>query len=265
MLDFLKKKYYTINDLLEIMAILRSNDGCPWDKEQTHKSIRNNFIEEVYEAIEAIDNNDTALLREELGDVLLQVIFHSQMEAELSSFSFNDVVNELCIKLVVRHPHVFGEVQANTTDEVLTNWEMIKNKTKGTQTYSDTLTSVPMVLPALIRASKVGQRAARAGMDFEELNQSLSALKSEISELEDAINSKNENDIFNELGDVLFSCVNVSRKLDINSEEALTRSCDKFIQRFKNVEILTKLDGIDMKSLSINQLDVYWDRAKKEI
>lgn len=265
MLDFYPNKYYTINDLVNIMQLLRSENGCPWDKEQTHKSIRNNFIEEVYEAIEAIDTDNTDLLREELGDVLLQVIFHAQMESEFGNFTFDDIVNELCLKLVVRHPHVFGNIEVSDTSEVLTNWETIKNKTKGTESYTETLTNVPDVLPALMKANKIGQRAARAGMDFADTDSAYNALVGEIKELDEAIKNNNSEEITNEIGDVIFSCVNVARKLKVNSEEALTKACEKFISRFQKVENLTRLDGIDMKSLSIDELDVYWQKAKKEI
>lgn len=265
MLDISENKYYTINELLKIMEILRSENGCPWDKHQTHKSIRNNLIEETYEAIEAIDTDNTELLREELGDVLLQVVFHSRMEEEAGSFNFNDVVNELCHKLIIRHPHVFSNVNVDSTSEVLTNWEKIKNKTKGTKDYTETLTNVPSVLPALMRANKITQRAKKAGMDFSDTQSAYNALDSEVKELKVAIDKGNSEEIFEELGDVLFSCVNVARKLDINPEEALTKSCEKFIERFRKVEELTRLEGIDMKSLSIEKLDVYWDKAKREI
>lgn len=262
MLDFSINKYYTIYDLVNIMKILRSENGCPWDREQNHKSIRNNFIEEVYEAVEAIDTDNASLLREELGDVLLQVIFHSQMESEVNSFAFDDVVNELCQKLIVRHPHVFGEVKVDSTDEVLTNWENIKNERKGTESYTQTLTDVPDVLPALMKAEKIGKRAS---MDFESVESAFNALDSEIIELKEAISNKNQDEIADEIGDVLFSCVNVSRKLGISSEEALSKACTKFIKRFEQVENLTRLNGIDMKSLSIDELDAYWHKAKEKI
>ncbi len=262
MLDFLENKYYTINNLVKIMQKLRGENGCPWDKEQTHKSIRNNFIEEVYEAVEAIDTDNTQLLREELGDVLLQVVFHCQIEFEKDSFCFDDVVNELCQKLIIRHPHVFGDVSVNGTDEVLTNWENIKNTTKGTTSYTQTLKNVPIVLPALMRAEKIGKRAGKAGMDFKDYSSALKCLKSEIDELEQAVASGNVSDINDELGDLIFSCVNVARKLDVNAEEALAKSSDKFISRFEKIENYLELNGIDMKSLSIDELDVYWQKLK---
>lgn len=264
-LDISQNKYYTINELLKIMEILRGENGCPWDKQQTHKSIRNDFIEETYEAVEAIDTENPVLLREELGDVLLQVVFHCRIEEESGNFNFNDIVNELCHKLIIRHPHVFSDVNVNSTSEVLNNWEQIKNKTKGTKSYTQTLTNVPSVLPALMRANKIGQRAKKAGMDFSDTKSTYDRLVSEVKELEDAINKNSNDEIFDEVGDVLFSCVNLARRLDVNPEEALTRSCEKFIKRFEKVEQLTRLKGIDMKSLSIEELDVYWDKAKREI
>lgn len=261
-MDFLLKSRYDINDMLEIMRILRSENGCPWDKEQSHKSIRRDFIEEVYEAVEAIDLEDTALLREELGDVLLQVVFHSQIEDERGEFNFSDVVNEICQKLVIRHPHVFADVSAETSEEVLKNWNDIKQQTKGQKTYCETLESVCTALPALMRAQKVGQRAKRAGMDFTDAAQVFECLESEISELKEAVSSGNKTAVSDELGDVLFSCVNLARHLDCDAEETLTFSTEKFIRRFKDTEELLRCDGIDMRSLNIDELDAYWRKAK---
>ena len=157
------KEHYTVADLIEIMALLRAEDGCPWDREQTHESIRANFIDETYEVIEAIDLQDTALLREELGDVLMQVVFHARISEEAGDFTFDDVADEVCRKLVVRHPHVFGDVEADTTDKVLVNWDKIKAETKQRNTLSDTLNSVPHTLPSLMRAAKIAKKAAKAG------------------------------------------------------------------------------------------------------
>lgn len=157
------KERYTVGDLLEIMALLRAEDGCPWDREQTHESIRSNFIEETYEVIEAIDTADAALLREELGDVLLQVVFHARISEEAGEFTFDDVADEVCRKLVVRHPHIFADVEADTTEKVLTNWDKIKAETKHRDTLADTLNSVPRTLPSLMRAAKIAKKAAKAG------------------------------------------------------------------------------------------------------
>lgn len=261
-MEFSFKNRYDINDMLLIMKILRSENGCPWDREQDHKSIRKDFIEEVYEAVEAIDTDNSELLREELGDVLLQVVFHARIEEENGRFDFGDVVNEVCQKLVMRHPHVFGDVTAETSEEVLKNWNDIKQKTKGQETYYETLESVSSALPALMRAQKVGQRAKRAGMDFRNAEEALTQLESEITELKEAIASGVKKDIDEEFGDVLFSCTNLARHLGLESEESLTRSTEKFMGRFKDTEELVRCDGIDMKSLNIDELDVYWRKAK---
>ena len=261
-MDFVLKKRYDINDFLRIMEILRSENGCPWDREQTHQSIRKDFLEEVYEAVEAIDLEDTALLREELGDVLLQVIFHSRIEEEKGNFCFGDVVDEVCQKLVIRHPHVFADVVVETSDEVLKNWNDIKQQTKGQETYYETLESVCTALPALMRAQKIGKRAERAGMDFENVTQALACLEAEIAELKEAIASGRQECVEEELGDVLFSCTNLARHTKCDAEEALTRSTEKFMKRFKDTEEMVRCDGIDMKSLNINELDVYWRKAK---
>ncbi|MCM1023111.1 MAG: nucleoside triphosphate pyrophosphohydrolase [Prevotella sp.] len=263
-MDFRFKEKYDINDLLEIMRILRSENGCPWDKEQDHKSIRKDFIEETYEAVEAIDTENSELLLEELGDVLLQVVFHSRIEEERGGFDFGDVADGICQKLIVRHPHVFGDVTAETSSEVLKNWNNIKQQTKGQETYCETLESVSPALPALMRAQKVGQRAARAGMDFKDVQQTLECLESEIAELKEAMSEGNAENIRGELGDVLFSCVNLSRRLDCDAEETLTRSTEKFIGRFKETEDLIRCDGIDMRSLNIDELDAYWRKAKTQ-
>lgn len=263
MVNFQQKDFYSIDDLQEIVKLLRSENGCPWDKEQTHKSIKSDFIEEVCEAIEAIDLEDSDLLREELGDVLLQVVFHCQIERENGNFKFEDVCNEVCKKLIVRHPHVFGDVLVNNTDDVLKNWDSIKKETKGQESYTDTLKSVAKSLPALMRAQKVGKRAMRAGMDFKCKEDVISCIDAERSEFDEAVASGDKERIAEELGDLIFSCVNAARHLGIDAEQALTDSTDKFIRRFSKTEELVSLDLLNMPDLDIEQLDVYWERAKK--
>ena len=265
MVEYQQKNRYNIDDLLDIMRLLRSEGGCPWDREQTHESIKSDFIEETCEVIEAIDLKDTALLREELGDVLLQVVFHCRIEEEAENFRFDDVCDEVCKKLIVRHPHVFGEVKADTTDQVLKNWDAIKMETKGQETYTDTLRSVAKSLPALMRAQKVGKRSMRAGMDFRCAEDAVACISNEKAELDAAIISGNKADIEEELGDLLFSCVNAARHLGIDAEQALKDSTEKFINRFSITEELVRKDDIDMKSLPIEELDVYWDKAKNII
>lgn len=256
------KDHYDISDLIEIVKVLRSENGCPWDKVQTHKSIRSDFIEEVYEVVEAIDMDSAEMLREELGDVLLQVVFHSQIKTEENTFNFNDVCDDICQKLIIRHPHVFGEVKVDGCEQVLTNWEQIKQQTKGQTTYTETLESVPKTFPALMRAQKVGKRASKAGMDFSDIGAAVERLKSEIAELEAAVAENSPEKIKDELGDVLFSCTNVARKAGIDSETALTESTEKFISRFAKTEELIRLKEIDMNSLGIDELDEYWKQAK---
>ena len=264
MVSFTRKDHYRIEDLMEILRLLRGEGGCPWDREQTHQSIRMAFIEETYEAVEAIDTTDIGLMREELGDVLLQVAFHCQLEREQGSFTFDDVCDEVCKKLIHRHPHVFGELELSDTEAVLKNWDKIKQETKQ-QSDSDTLTAVSKALPALMRAQKVGKRAMRAGMDFDSPQDAFDCVTQEAAELQEAMGSGSREQMEEELGDLLFSCVNTARHLQIDAEEALTRATEKFIRRFQKTEELLKQEGIEMQSLGIKELDVYWRRAKEAI
>ena len=260
------KDRYTMQDVLDLMKILRSPEGCPWDREQTHESIRSNFLEETHEAIEAINNGDVAGLREELGDVLMQIIFHAQMEEEAGHFTFDDVLTELCKKLIVRHPHVFGDVQANDAAAVLKTWDSVKRATKGENTtQTDLLRNVPRSLPALMRAEKVQGRAKRVGFDWPDISGAWDALTGETDELEAAIASGRPEDIEEELGDLLFSVVNVSRFVNVDAEQAITRATDKFIARFERVEQLAKERGVDMASSTIDELDVLWREAKRQL
>lgn len=265
-MDFVVKEQYTVDDLRHIMTILRSEDGCPWDRLQTHESIRRNFIEETYEVVEAIDKQDPALLREELGDVLLQVVFHSQMEEEQSVFNFDDVVTDICKKLIVRHPHVFSDTRVSGVEDVLDNWSAIKQQTKGQTTASETLDSVPRQLPALMRAEKVAGRAKKANPVFGYVDgaAALADLTSEVAELQEAVSSKEVESIAGELGDVFFSAVNLARSYDLDPEELLTRSCDKFISRFTAVERLANEQGVSMKEADASFLDTLWNRVKEE-
>ncbi len=264
-MNFEFKKNYRIDDLLTIMKILRGENGCPWDKEQTHQSIRRNFIEETYEVAEAIDTEDVQLLQEELGDVLLQVVFHTQMEEERGSFSFDDVCDGICKKLILRHPHIFGDVKADTAEEVLKNWDEIKKQEKGQKTQSDAVLSVPKTLPALMRAAKVQQRAAKTGFDYSELSDAMCDLDSELVELKEAVTQGKQENIDEEFGDLLFSCVNISRFLHLDAEESLTRSIEKFIRRFKEVEKLANERSVNMKTSSLEELNELWVEAKRSV
>lgn len=262
MSGFIIKEKYNIDDLLEIMKMLRSENGCPWDRQQTHESIKNNLIEETYEVIEAIDKNSAEMLREELGDLLLQVVFHSQMETEMNSFTFEDVADEVCKKLVERHPHIFGDIKVHSADDVLKNWDSIKKESKNQQTYSDTLDAVPKVFPALMRAQKISKRAARAGYDYKNATAAAGDLFSETEEFKKALESGNTKQCEEELGDVMFSCVNVAAKLGLDAEQTLTASTEKFIKRFKKAEKLAEEKGISLSECDSVMLDAIWKEVK---
>lgn len=261
--NFLKKEHYNIDDLLEITRILRAPGGCHWDAEQTHESVKKNLIEETYEVVEAINKKDTELLKEELGDVLLQVVFHTQMEQEVDAFTFDEVCDGVCKKLIIRHPHVFGDVVAEDTDTILKNWDEIKKQVKGQKSQSEVMDSIPRELPALMRAQKIQQKAAKAGFDWDNIEGAIEKCQEELAELDTARQTGTEDEVLEELGDVLFSVVNVARFLSADSEEALTSATDKFIRRFKLVESFANTRGIDMKSSTIEELDLLWDEAKE--
>lgn len=261
-MDFKDKTNYKFEDLIEIMKFLRAPGGCPWDREQNHKSIRKNLIEETYEVIEAIDTDDKDLLKEELGDVLLQVVFHAEMENEIGSFNIDDVCDGICKKLIIRHPHVFGNVQADTSDEALSSWDNVKMQTKSQKSQYEAMESVSKALPSLMRSTKIQQKAAKVGFDLEDVNGAFEKLTEEVSELKEAINEKDNEHQAEELGDVLFSVVNVARFLKIDSEEALYKACDKFSERFRKVELLAKERNIDMSSATVKELDSLWEEVK---
>ncbi len=262
-MDLLNKEKYDFDDLIEIVRILRAPGGCPWDRAQTHSSIRSNFIEETYEAVEAIDTGDKELLKEELGDVLLQVALHAEMEREADSFDIGDICDGICKKLIVRHPHVFGDKSADNADQALTNWDAVKMQTKSQTTQTQAMQSVSKALPSLMRAEKIQKKAAKVGFDWDKAEGALESLTQECLELEAAVKSGDSGNQYEELGDVLFSAVNVSRFLGIDSEKALYDACDKFINRFSGVEALASERGIDMKTASIEQLNSLWDEVKK--
>ena len=262
MIDFKRKENYDIYDLIKIMEYLRSEDGCPWDREQSHESIRSNVIEEAYEVADAIDSGSREMLVEELGDLLLQVVFHARMDEEAGGFNFDDVCDGICKKLVYRHPHVFGDVNADTSDEVLKNWDALKKTEKKQESFTDTLGSVPKAFPALMRSQKVQKRAARAGFDFDNKSDVYDKVAEEMVELSDADTLADSKKVFEEYGDLLFSVVNLARFLNIDAEEALAASTDKFISRFEKVEKLANERNIDMPNTPITELDKLWDEAK---
>ena len=260
MVDFQCKERYDYADLLQIMRVLRAPGGCPWDGEQTHESIRRDFLEETCEAVEAIDRADMTGLCEELGDVLLQVVFHAQIETEKGGFTMDDVVNGICQKLVYRHPHVFGETQVSGSEEVLVNWDVLKRKEKGQASAADAVDAVARTLPGLWRAEKIQSKAAKAGFVWPDVQ---GKLDEEVEELREAAGSGIPADaphgIREEVGDVLFMAVQVAREHGVDPEDALHRACDKFADRFRRTE---ELAGGAMKALSPEELAACWQKAK---
>ncbi len=258
-------KDYNINDLIAIVKRLREPDGCPWDKVQTHQSIKKDLIEESYEAVDALDNGTDHDFANELGDVLLQVVFHSVLASERGAFEFNDVVAEICNKLISRHTHVFGPDHAGNVDEALNNWEKNKKKEKGLETYTQVLKDVPNYYPALMRAAKVQKKAKKSvGFDWDNIEDVYSKVYEEIDELKEAqVNGKREQ-IEEEFGDLLFAVVNLSRFLDIDAESALAAGCTKFIDRFEKMENLAKERNLNLEKLSLNEQDELWNEIKHE-
>ncbi len=261
--NFNFKERYDVNDLIDIVEILRSPGGCPWDIEQDHKSIRRDFLEETYEVIEAINKEDRDGLLEELGDVLLQVVFHTQIEREKNSFDLNDVADGVCKKMIERHPHVFGNVNAETSEQVLENWDVIKKQTKSQKSQTESMLSIPREFPALMRADKVQKKAAKVGFDWASVDGALDKVSEELDELKEAITMGVVENANEELGDLLFSVVNVSRFINVDSEEALTKATDKFIDRFAKVEKMAEEKGLNMKETDLDELDKLWNEAKK--
>ena len=250
----------TASDLRMITALLRSPEGCPWDREQTHESVRDNFIEETYEVIEAIDNRDPVLMCEELGDVLLQVMFHARMEEERGGFSLDDVYDGICRKLILRHPHVFGENVLDKSSEVLVKWEEIKSEEKGYKSYADDLYDVVRSLPELKRAEKIQKRAAKAGFDWEDSASVKEKIEEELSELSEAM--ENGTNVKEEIGDLLFTVVNLARKEGIDAEEALSDANKKFIARFDKMEKLYSGEK-DFADVPMEEKNVLWEKSKQ--
>ncbi len=237
--------------------------GCPWDAEQTHASIRRNFLEETYEALDAVDRDDPADMREELGDVLMQVAFHAQIEEERGRFTMDDVVDGVAQKLVYRHPHVFGDVKVEGSDEVLVNWEALKRKEKSQATTADAIEAVPHTLPALWRAEKIGAKTARAGFDWSSAFSALGKLEEEVRELRGALETGAAADaphgVREELGDLLFITAKVAQRSGVDPEDALHRACDKFDARFRRVEELADKPLPEYTEAGLVEL---WGRAK---
>lgn len=252
-------KHYEYGDLLNILKILRSPGGCPWDREQTHESIRKNLIEETYEVVEAIDNADMRLMREELGDLLMQIVFHATLAEESGAFAMSDVVNEVSEKLVRRHPHIFGDIKVENSGDVLQNWDKIKAKEKSRVSSADKMNAVPPSLPALMRAEKISARAAKDGFDFPTTESAAEKIYEEMREIAEA---KNEKEVFEETGDLLFSVVHYARKLGVDPEEALNFASNKFISRYAYMEAKMSESGKTINDCDFDTKEKYWKIAK---
>lgn len=266
MVDFQCKPRYDWADFLEIMRLLRGPGGCPWDAEQTHQSIRRNFLEETYEVLDALDRDDAEAMCEELGDVLMQVVFHATIEAERGRFTMADVVDGVAQKMVYRHPHVFGgTMQADNSEQVLVNWEVLKRQEKGQRSTADAIESVPHTLPALWRAEKTASKTAKAGFDWDDAMSALNKLEEEVRELRQAMESGKAPDaphgVREELGDALFMAAKLGQMAHVDPEDALHRACDKFDSRFRFVE-----SGADkpLADCTKEELLALWRAAKEQ-
>jgi len=259
------KERYDFSDLIEIMALLRGENGCPWDRAQSHESLKEFLIEETYEVLEQIDSGDKKKLCDELGDLLLQVVFHAQVASEEGNFDISDVITAICRKLVKRHTHIFGNDRADTPSEVIDNWEAIKKKEKGLESHTGVLRGVAANLPSLMRSYRVQQKAARVGFDWDNIDDVFDKVSEEIRELRDVYKSKNVARITDELGDVLFSLVNLSRFLEIQPELALTGTTEKFIRRFEYIERESAKSGKKLEDMTLAEMDRLWNEAKMHI
>jgi len=256
------KERFTFYDLVRIMELLRAPGGCPWDREQDHVSLKRYLIEEAYEVLEAIDQKDDAHLCDELGDVLLQVVFHANVS---EAFGVDDVCTAVCRKMIKRHPHVFGDAVAETADEVLVNWEQIKQREKGAKDHASILRGVPANLPALMRAYKVQQKARDAGFDWDSAAPVAAKVEEEWAELGEAMRAADADATEDEFGDLLFAAVNLARFAGVHPELSLTRATEKFIRRFEAMERAVAAEGKQLAGMPLVEMDAYWERAKREL
>lgn len=254
------KKLNQFDTLVNIIARLRAPDGCPWDREQTHASLREALLEECYEVLEALDEGDTRKLGEELGDLIMQVVFHAQMAAEAGKFDIGDVIRSINTKLVQRHPHVFGSLKVKDADEVLSNWDELKKKERGGDT--SILDNVPKQLPALSYSQEIQSRAARLGFDWENIEGIIDKLVEEVREFKQT-DSQERRAL--EFGDLLFTLVNLARWLGIDSESALREANRKFYRRFSYMEEVCRKRGVNFAELSFDEQNALWDEAKRKV
>jgi len=265
MKDFQIKEKYNVEDFKKIMALLRSPGGCPWDAEQTHESIRRNVIEEAYELAAAIDSGDLENLKEELGDLLMQVIFHCRIEEEKGNFGLDDVADVACQKLVFRHPHVFGDLVCENSEEVLKTWDEVKRVEKAQKTVTSTMEGVAETLPALWRAEKVQKKASVVGFPWSDVDYAMAKVREETEELSEGLAAKDMDNIEEEIGDLLFSVVSVARHSGIDPEKALHRCCEKAITRFRFMEEKAASEDKKLDEISLQEVEKYYQRARAEI
>ena len=249
-------------DLLDIIETLRNPGGCPWDREQTHESLKSALLEECYEVIDAIENEDEDALIEELGDVLLQVVFHASIGKEDGYFDIMDVIGGISNKMINRHPHVFGNEEANTSEQVLVNWDEIKKEEKGIKTLTEEMQNIAKSLPATTRAYKVQKKAKKVGFDWNDVNYAMDKVKEELNEIKEVYNCEDKSIIEGEVGDLLFACINVARFLEVDGELALDKTIKKFIKRFSYIENEAIKNNKNLKDMTLEEMDKLWEEAK---
>lgn len=254
-----------LNRLIDIVRQLRSPQGCPWDREQTHKSILSCLLDEAYEFFEAVDENDSYKMKEELGDLLLQIILHSQIASEKNRFTIEDVAREINEKLIRRHPHVFGNTTVSDSSEVIHNWEIIKKKEKGKENRKYLVDAVPEALPALFRAEKIQRRVTRAGFDWKSAPPVFDKVVEEFDEFREAYMKGEVDHAEEELGDILFSLVNVARHSGISAEDALRKTVHKFEKRFRYIEDRLRENGKTVQASTLEEMDFYWQQSKTSL
>jgi tetrapyrrole methylase family protein/MazG family protein len=252
-----------IDRLIAIVERLRAPGGCPWDREQTHRSIMSCLLDEAYEFFEGVDQDNPAVMREELGDILLQIAFHAQMAREAGRFDIEDVAHDICEKLITRHPHVFGDARVESSREVLVNWERIKRDEKGKEAREYIVDGIPDALPALLRAEKIQRRVARVGFDWQDAGAVFDKVEEEFKEFREALEANNNLHASEELGDILFALVNVARHNGICAEDALRLAVKKFARRFRFIEDQYKKTGKPLQEASLEELDAYWEESKR--
>ena len=265
MVDWEFKEKYDLADFIRIIDVLRSPGGCPWDIKQTHESLKRNAVEEAWEVCDAIDEGSMEHLREELGDLLMQVIFHASIEKEKGGFDLDDVSDEACKKLIHRHPHVFADTKADTPEEVLANWDAIKRADRGQKSVASAMDGIPRGLPGLMRSEKIQSKAAKYGFDWPDVSGAMDKLREETAELQEGIDAGDIENIKEEIGDALFSVVNVARFYKLDTEECMHAACEKFIRRFRYLEEGAAREGLRLEDMTLGQMERIYQEARHEL